>query len=211
MAKNGGKSRTFATPPNGNDGAQKLSIAPACELDDAKTEGQRLLRAVPGSLADIASRIGCGSRQSVAAWKNGSYVPDDKYRQLLAIHFGIPYTSWSPIGTDDTEEDDGSASAQGDYEELLRGLRRQLRRGGLTPKEQLQFTEAIESIAWKKDRTDRDRELQEDRIIREHEKWKVLKAAIIRALVAHPAAARDVEAVLTQMLAEEQAEMNDEY
>ena len=174
-----------------------------------RNEGQRLLLGVPQSLQQVADVLGLGSKQSVAAWRKGEYVPEDRYRRALEAQYGIPFAAWgtSAAGTDegDTDDDDTEHDPDADYKLLLRSLRRQLRGAGLTARERAQLTDAFSRALAAKARLAQQRELLEDRTIRDHAKWKRLRDAIIAALIKHPAAARDVEAEIRRLLGEDEA------
>jgi transcriptional regulator with XRE-family HTH domain len=177
-----------------------------------RSEGQRMLLDVPGSLSQIGKAVGA-SKQSIAQWRDGLYVPDDRYRRALASHFGIPFSAWGAAEEpepeleldDDTDDEEleGTASALRDYERLIKLLRTQLKNGKLTPRERAQLTDAFSRALTQKTRLERDREMLEDRTIRDHPKWQRLKKAIIEALLPHPAAARDVEAAVQRILGED--------
>lgn len=180
-----------------------------------------MLLEVPGSLAQIGKAVGA-TKQSIAQWRDGLYVPDDRYRRALASHFGIPFSAWGAgepegdepddeleLDTADDEDLDGTASALRDYERLIKLLRTQLGKGKLTPRERAQLTDAFSRALTQKTKLERDREMLEDRTIREHPKWQRLKKAIIEALLPHPAAARDVEAVVQRLLGEEESAADD--
>lgn len=176
-----------------------------------------MLREIPGSLATIGKAVGA-TKQSIAQWRDGVYVPDDRYRRALASHYGIPFSAWGvdepPDEPEEEEEADDEVegaehSAMRDYERLIRLLRTQLKSVKLTPRERAQLTDAFSRALAQKTRLERDREMLEDRTIRDHPKWQRLKQAIITALLPHPAAARDVEAVITRLLGEEETADDD--
>jgi hypothetical protein len=68
------------------------SVVPS-DHEAPTTEGQRLLCALPGSLADLASTLKC-ARQAVHAWKVGGARPGPASRAKIAAHYGIPASSW---------------------------------------------------------------------------------------------------------------------
>ena len=152
----------------------------------------------------------------------GQYAPDPRNRTLLARHYNIPVSAWVPDikvipkaarkapepdeldePADDDDDPNDDKSVADDYDLLLRSLRKQLRDHKLTAREQIQLTDAMGRVAAKKARLEREQESQEDRVVRNHPKWKALKAAIIKALLPHPAAARDVQTALSTLLADE--------
>jgi len=181
-----------------------------------RSEGQRMLLEIPGSLSQIGKAVGA-TKQSIAQWRDGLYVPDDRYRRALASHFGIPFGAWGAEEPDDDTDDDtddddepDAGSAMRDYDRLIKLLRKQLRpTAKLTPRERAQLTDAFSRALAQKTRLERDREMLEDRTIREHPKWQRLKSAIIEALLPFPAAARAVEVVVLRLLGEEESAADD--
>ncbi|HYG66583.1 MAG TPA: hypothetical protein VD838_02955 [Anaeromyxobacteraceae bacterium] len=103
------------------------------------------------------------------------------------------------------EPPDETRSALDDYNVLLGQLRKQLAKSNLPSRERIQVTDAMTRALAHKERLERSREMIEARTIKEHPKWRELKAAIIGALLEHPAAARDVEAAITRVLGDEGA------
>ncbi|MEI9954505.1 MAG: hypothetical protein WDO74_37445 [Pseudomonadota bacterium] len=59
-----------------------------------ETEGQRLLRAVPGGHAAIGAAAGV-SAMTVSRWRAGHLRPADEYRATLARLYMIPIPSWN--------------------------------------------------------------------------------------------------------------------
>jgi hypothetical protein len=98
------------------------------------------------------------------------------------------------------EPEHASRSALDDYNALLGQLRKQLARANLPSRERIQISDAFSRALAHKERLERSREMLESRTIKDHPRWKELKAAIISALLEHPAAARDVEAAITRVL-----------
>ena len=103
------------------------------------------------------------------------------------------------------EPSDDARSVLDDYDALLSQLRKQLSRQNLPSRERIQISDAFSRALAHKERLERSREMIEARTIKDHPKWKELKAAIIGALLEHPAAARDVEVAITRVLGEERA------
>ena len=182
-----------------------------------RSEGQRLLLEQRDSLSTIGRAVGA-TKQAVGLWRAGTNVPDDARRRALETHYGIPFAAWAgrlevapPPAPDPiaAQDDDDEPSVMDDCVRLLRSLRRQLGREDLTPRERVQLTEAFSRAVSQKARLERERELLEDRVIREHPKWRRLKAAMLEVLSKHTAAARDFEAVMLRLLDEEEAEDDD--
>ena len=60
---------------------------------ESRSEGQRLLAAVPGSLAKLGAAAGV-SRQLVSYWKRGEKLPTPANRAKLQKAFGIDPAAW---------------------------------------------------------------------------------------------------------------------
>lgn len=87
--KNGNRSRARARGPEVSADPPKRSPA----SDAPRTEGQRLLVDVPGSLADVAKELGVG-RTTVSDWRRGAKSPGVKARAKLRKAYGIPTDAW---------------------------------------------------------------------------------------------------------------------
>src|SRR3954447_1870783 len=176
------------------------------------SDAQRAFAALEGSLAQIAKPIGA-SRSSVDEWRKGASVPEDRYRRAIATHYGIPYAAWGDGGEPDAELDEADDGRSGDpldeYRRAIRYVRRQLKSGALTARERAQLNDSYLRSVEKMLKLEQARAMLEDRTIREHVKWKRLKAEIIAALLPHPAAARDVEAAISRVLSDETDETAD--
>lgn len=174
-----------------------------------RTEGQRLLQLVTGSLQQIGESIGA-TKQAVALWRDGARVPEERWRRKLHAAFDIPPDAWGRVPGEaepepEPEPDDGrEPSALDDVARLLKILREQLRKPTLLARERAQLADAFARALAQKERLERAREMLEDRVIRDHPKWQRLKAVIIEALIPHPLAARDVEAAIARVLADEE-------
>jgi transcriptional regulator with XRE-family HTH domain len=174
------------------------------------SEAQRMFAALPGSLATIGKPLGA-TKQSVDQWRKGACVPEDRFRRAIASHYGIPFNAWgldepdeqADDDTDDDELGELTADPLDEYRRLIKIVRKQLARGALTARERAQLTDSYTRTLGQMSRLEREREMLEARTIRDHAKWKVLKNAIITALLPHPAAARDVEAAITRVLSDE--------
>jgi hypothetical protein len=194
------------------DDADELD-AEAAAAPTIRTEGQRLLLAVPGTLELIGDSIGA-TRQAVLLWRQGARLPGPQWRRSIHERFGIPPEAWGrtplapgetlqPLRFDDGPGDGPEPSALDDVARLLRLLRRQLDQPGLLARERAQYADAFARALAQKERIERERAMLEDRTIREHPKWKRLRTAIIDALIPHPEAARDVEAAIARVLGQE--------
>jgi hypothetical protein len=213
---------TRAAKLNGNGHDPPSEIAADDDLDAdaepsgdaclARTEGQRLLLAVSGSLQQIGSSIGA-TKQAVALWRTGARTPEERWRRKLYAVHRIPLDAWDRVPNSapavewfpDTEGREPSALE--DCTRLLALLRSQLNRPDLLARERTQLGDAFARALAQKERLEKAREMTETRTIREHPEWKRLKRLIIEALLLYPEAARAVETAIMTVLGEEAPEL----
>lgn len=179
----------------------------------ARSEGQRLLMAVPGSLQQIGDAIGA-TKQAVALWKTGSRIPEERWRLKLQARYEIPLESWDRApGTSGERKvewfptDGTEPNALDDCNRLLALLRSQLNRDNLIGRERIQLGDAFSRALAQKERLERAREMLETRTIRDHAEWKRLKRVIIAALLPFPEASKAVEAAILDVLGDDAAEL----
>jgi transcriptional regulator with XRE-family HTH domain len=172
------------------------------------------LQQVPGTLNAIAAKVQA-SKPAVSTWRIGTRTPDIGARRRLWAAFEIPIEAWECVpgalepaaeldgDQGDEDEDDAEDGDAAHEQSVLDHANRQLRilskeigKKGLTTRERIMLNEAYRKALADRARYLREQELLEDRVIREHPKWRALKAAIIAALVKHPAVAREVEAAI---------------
>jgi transcriptional regulator with XRE-family HTH domain len=180
-----------------------------------RSEGQRLLLAVTGTLAEIAEAVGCRSRQTVLDWRDGRKVPAAAMRARLFSVYGIQTETWSHRPTalgavvgaalaalDEPEEEDaGSApSTLEDCMTLLKSIRDQRNNKALLPSEIIKLTDSEGRLLALRARLEKDEEMLEDRIVREHPTWQMIKRRIVKVLVEFPDAARAVARALGEPL-----------
>lgn len=170
-----------------------------------KTEGQRQLVALDCTDAVIAQKVGC-SRGLAGHWRRGVRVPSDPMRHKLELLFGIPKLSW-----DVTPGSELPASASPPPEQLelsgdddvlaitkqqLLEVRQALQVKDLAPPAASKLRDTSAKLLALRSRLELARELQEDRIVREHPEWQRTKAAILKALEDYPEAAAAVAEAL---------------
>lgn len=165
------------------------------------SEGQRLLCAVEGSLADIAAELGC-SKQLVGYYRKGDRQPSDLHRTELERIYDIPAASWDQLVGGSAKEKATPArlnlptlAAESTLEgvnKLLTALDKFQAEGALTPSTLLKFADIIGKQLALRARLERDRALLELRIITEHPKWPLIVAAMREAHRPYPDAARAV-------------------
>lgn len=182
------------------------------------SEGQRLLHQVPGSLAGIGERLGV-SKQAIAMWRSGERGPGEKLRTKVESVLGIPRLAWdrlpktaqrlafSPVDAaadaDDDGETDDEPSLAEDFRRQLRSLRAELDRPDLIIRERLAINASFSRALEQRRKYELQIELQEARFVRDHPAWQRFKRMLMDALLAHPAAARDVERVILEVLGSE--------
>jgi hypothetical protein len=172
-----------------------------------RSEGQRLLRLVPGSLSEIAAAVRCQSKQSVLDWRNGRQVPGSRMRGALWAAYGIPAPSWdrmhgssSPTVPSPPIRASGVApSTLQDCLALLEVIRTARNQADLLPAERVKLADTEARILALRHRLEKEASMLEDAIVREHPAWQRLRRVLGKVLAAHPAAAKAVGDALLEM------------
>ncbi len=68
-------------------------------VDAPRSEGQRLLLAVPASLDAIRIRVGC-SKAIASRWRRGEATPAIEFRTRLESEYGIAVAAWDQLPAD---------------------------------------------------------------------------------------------------------------
>lgn len=179
------------------------------------TEGQRLLREVDASLRDIADEVGV-AYQLVSCWRRGSKVPGAKPRAALDAAYGIPVATWGMAPGDGSPRPPnppaiasapspakgsrgggktlGEVVAELDY---LHGLRDD---PNLLPAEKVRLSDSISKNLALKARLEREQELLDDRIAREHPSVIRATKALMSVVDDHPEIAPKMEAALAPLV-----------
>jgi hypothetical protein len=151
-----------------------------------------------------AARVGCGVAV-VGHWRRGRRLPGEAHRHKLSLLFGIPRRAWDveagavvPTQSDGAVgsgagDDDTLAIAKGQIETILTALKDK----NLTDGASAKLRDTLAKLLALRSRLERDRDLLEDRLVREHPEWARLKAAILDALKPHPKAAEAVIRAIT--------------
>lgn len=176
-----------------------------------RTEGQRLLLEVNGSHAEVGERIGA-SKQAVSYWRRGEKTPGPKARAFMRDAYGIEPAAWerAVVPPEQPEADAaGSASPSAPsprarsattLDEVVAELEylHELRQGqGLMPSERVRLSDSISKNLALKARLERDQELLDDRIVREHPAWRRIEDGLIAWAKAHgPDVARSLAETL---------------
>jgi hypothetical protein len=178
-----------------------------------RSEGQRLLLLVPGSLAQIAKSVGGGSPQNVLDWRNGKKVPGVEMRARLYGAYAISALAWSQPPSEQGKSASSAVATNNPQPpplpleslttldaclQLLTRIRHEANRN-LLPAERVKLADTEAKILALRHRLEREHELTEDRIIREHPKWQAIKRVWTAALIPYPAAAKAVADALASV------------
>lgn len=182
----------------------------------AATEGQRQLRDLGATTRAIAKRAGV-SVGLAAQWRTGEKLPPEAKRKKLESLFGIPAKSWdrrpeSEAPTAAAEETSSSTAAAAavvlppdgsDTLELtnlaLASIRATLARGNLSEAASARTQDSLTKLLSLRARLERDQELLDDRIVRDHPQWARIKEAIRNAVEPFPDAARAIHEALEKL------------
>ena len=174
---------------------------------EIKSEGQRQFLEVSGTEDELAEQIGC-SRAVIGHWRRGDRLPGMKARDKLKRLFGILPKMWdlepgSEIPTDlaaknlvghELSEDDDTLDIA---KRQLLEVREALQAPGLADAARIKLLDTSAKLLALRSRLERERELQEDRIVREHPEWMRIKTVTIRALEPFPEAAAAIAEALS--------------
>lgn len=184
----------------------KPAQAPQATAPILRSEGQRMLLHVSGSLKAIANAIGVKSPQTVLHWRNGRSVPSPEVRAQMQVALGIPIQAWSkrPAGDASDAPDAPDATPGSTLEEcmeLLQAIRRDRHQPNLLPGERSKLVDAEARILKLRSDLEARAELAEDRYVREHPAWLQLRNEIADALKEYPEARAAVAEVLERLYA----------
>lgn len=197
------------TPAKAERGGQPVATAP-------RTEGQRLLLAVTGSQAEIAATLDV-AKSAVGFWRRGAKTPGPAARAKLKAAYGIDPRTWeqppgaratAPATTSDAKAPPKPPRAPrakivttlDEAQEQFEILRELQEDPDLMSSEKVRLADSIGKILAIKARLERDKELLEDRIVREHPMWAVrIKPTILAALKPYPDAMQAVADALAEI------------
>lgn len=175
------------------------------------TEGQRLFLLVPGSLASVAERVGCSSKQTVANWRAGTKSPGPAMRSAIERAYGIPVSAWerppesdarpAPPSRKESPLSGGErapAQTMDEVLDLLKFVRKQMDEAA-SVYDRAKWAREYSAALSLKHRLERSQELLEDAIVRRHPMWRRIKGALLKALERHPEALRDVADALAEV------------
>ena len=175
-----------------------------------RTEGQRLLTCIPGTLRPIAAALGT-SVQSVHNWRSGVKRPGAAARAKLSAALGIPECAWilrpgydasthTPLETESTDTPARAGSPVPTTREacrdLLEMIQRTRREPDLTQSERINLYKAETRILTLQAELEQVAELSDPQSIARHPEFIRMTTIILRALQPHPDAAQAVRAAI---------------
>lgn len=186
---------------------EAVAAAATTSPEQEATEGQRLLRAVAASNAEVAARVGV-SKAIVGFWRTGRKLPAPEMRRVLATLYDIPAGSWDskPAGAEKAPPSFGSmpvaealravgkTNREG-VESMLEAILRQRQAGGLTVQEFTRLVDAEAKVRKLIHDLDQAEQLTETRIVQSPTFTKV-RNLIFGVLRNHPDVLRDVVSAL---------------
>jgi transcriptional regulator with XRE-family HTH domain len=172
------------------------------------------LRRLGGGPGAIAERIHV-DRKTARQWLSGERRPSYSARQSILEAYGIAIEAWGQVTAtreiarpapapayepdEDELDDDEDPSPLAQCERMLEAIKRDLRSPSLRMSERLRLRaeqgRTISMLA----RLQRDGEMLEDRIVREHPSWRRIRAALLDALSPHPDALASVVEALRKL------------
>lgn len=173
-----------------------------------QTEGQRQLLEVADSLAAIATKVGC-SKPLAGFWRGGSKSPSSAMRERLEEAYGIPPVAWdlapgAAVEVEEPEDVEPETDVEGaDTLALtnaqLAAIRQALRSKKLSEAARSKKEDTYAKLLALKARLERDQELAEDRIVREHPMWRRIRETVLEAVKPWPEAARAIAQKLQEL------------
>jgi transcriptional regulator with XRE-family HTH domain len=185
--------------------APQPAAVPQASAPVLRSEGQRMLLHVSGSLLAIAKAVGVKSPQTVLHWRNGRSIPSPELRAQMQVTLGIPIQAWTkrPAGEQQQQADAASEelpqTSLHECLELLTVIRRDRNQPNLLPGERSKLIDAEARILKLRSDLEQRAELAEDRYVREHPAFLRVRNEIARVLLAFPEAARAVADALERL------------
>lgn len=171
---------------------------------EPKSEGQRMFLEEEGSESELAAKLGCGNA-IIGHWRRGRRLPGGPQRYKLELLFGIPRKSWDVVpGTELNEPKKSIDSISGNDDTLtitkkqIDSVLSELTESNLTDQAAAKLRDTVAKLLALRARLERDQELLEDRIVRNHPAWFRLKTIMLKSLEPFPDAAASVADALAE-------------
>jgi len=172
-----------------------------------RNEGQRLLLAVPGSLAVIAAAAGVRSRRNVLDWQRGEKSPSPQSCAKLHAAFGISPHAWSfvpkvprPKAPAVRLVDPPPMQATLPHcNKLLEAVVAAFENPSLTPRELVRLAHAEMRLLVLRHRLETAQAMLDDDTVRNHHRWQLLRAAVLRALAPFPQCTQPIAAEFARL------------
>ena len=180
--------------------ARDNDVAP---LQGPRTEGQRALQLVPGSLSTIAGTIGV-DKGTVSRWRNGEKLPTSAARSKLHAAYAIEPSAWdrAPLGAvapkvparSEAAADVAARSTLDETLDAIDQVKTLLGDGSIAASERKGLLDNLSKLLALRSRLEEKAELLEARIVREHPRWVAIRRGLPDVLRHYPQFA---EAVVT--------------
>ena len=185
--------------------ARDNDVAP---LQEPRTEGQRALRLVPGSLATIAGAVGV-DKGTVSRWRSGEKLPTSAARSRLHATYAIEPSAWdrAPLGaarpaqaeSDSTRQSDAARSTLDETLDAIDQVKKLLGDVAIAASERKGLLDNLSKLLALRSRLEEKAELLEARIVREHPRWVEIRRGLPDVLRPYPDAAAAVVAWLADL------------
>lgn len=184
--------------------ARDNDVAP---LQGPRTEGQRALQLVPGSLSVIAGTIGV-DKGTVSRWRAGEKLPTPAARSKLHAAYAIEPSAWdrAPLGASKTApareaatSDVGTRSTLDETLDAIDQVKTLLSDATIAASERKGLLDNLSKLLALRSRLEEKAELLEARIVREHPRWIAIRRGLADVLRPHPQAAEAVASWLADL------------
>lgn len=147
----------------------------SADVAKVTNEGQRMLLAVPASLAAVATAAGC-TKGAAGQWRQGLKLPSDATRLRLFDLYQIPIDAWDRLGPriipPDDDEPRAPRSAIEAVDMQLSQLYREQREKGLSSTARAKIADTIGKQLALKARLEAARDGRDDQIVKQHPGWR---------------------------------------
>lgn len=167
-----------------------------------------MLLAIADSHAEVAARIGT-TKQAVSYWRRGEKAPGAAARAQLLEAYDIPQAAWEAAPAPGATKSPRKAPAADlskklstieHTEELIRESRQLRADPNLLPSARGRIMGDEVKLVLARARLEKERELLEDRIVREHPAWRRIEARLVAwAKAQGPEIARSLAEALAEL------------